>query len=305
VTVAVPVLNEARYLPACLTAIGEQTYAHIDEVLVVDGGSTDGTVDIARRFPGVRVLDNPLRLQAPALNLALREAKGDVFVRVDGHCVITPDYVERCVAALESSGAAMVGGGMTAVAGGWRGRGIAAAMGSPFGAGPARFHVGGPAGFVDTVYLGAYRVEVALAAGGYATAAVSEDGELAIRLGQVGGVYYDPRIRSRYAPRQSVLALGRQFFRYGGLRAATVVRHPRSLVPRQLASPLLVVGLCSPLRRKVAGLYLVAVALAAYRERRQPAVLPGLVTALPVMHVSWGVGFLAGLAAHVRPGGRS
>jgi succinoglycan biosynthesis protein ExoA len=309
VTVAVPVLNEAEHLAGCLTAIVEQTYPAIAEVLVIDGGSSDATRQIAGRFSQVRVLDNPRQLQASALNIALERATGDVFVRVDGHCVIAPDYVERCLAALDTSGAAMVGGGMTASAGdgGWLAAGIAAAMGSPFGAGPARFHTGGPAGFVDTVYLGAYSVSTARAAGGYSTDGVSEDGELAIRMGALGGVYYDPAIRSTYAPRRTLAALGRQFYCYGGLRAATVVRHPRSLALRQLASPLLVLGLCSPAREKIAVLYTAVLATAAWRERHQAGVTPGLVAALPVMHLSWGLGFFRGLAVKGwrRPAGRS
>jgi len=166
VTVAIPVLDESAHLDACLGAVAAQTYPRVVEVLVVDGGSTDGTVERAERHPGVRVLSNPRRIQAAALNVALAEAKGEVFVRVDGHCVVAPDYVERCVAALEETGAAMVGGGMTPVAGSWMQRGIAAAMSSRLGAGPARFHVGGNPAWVDTVYLGAFRTDTARRAGG-------------------------------------------------------------------------------------------------------------------------------------------
>jgi len=295
VTVAVPVLNEARHISACLAALESQTYGDIVEILVVDGGSDDETRDLAGQVAGVRILENDERVQAAALNLAIHEAKGDVLVRVDGHCIVAPDYVERCVATLARTGAAMVGGGMTPEAEGWRAGGIAAAMRSPFGAGPARFHVGGQAGWVDTVYLGAYRVDTAKAVGGYSLEPVSEDGEFAIRMRRAGGVYYDPAIRSTYVPRRTFTSLARQFHRYGAMRAATVVRHPHSVKPRQLASPLLVVGLASPARRPLLGAYGLVVAAAAFRERRHPGVVPGLVGALPVMHLSWGAGFLLGL----------
>ena len=73
VTVALPVLDEERHLQAALASIAAQTYPFIMEVLVVDGGSSDQTREIARSYAGlpVRVLDNPKRIQAAALNVAL------------------------------------------------------------------------------------------------------------------------------------------------------------------------------------------------------------------------------------------
>jgi succinoglycan biosynthesis protein ExoA len=198
VTVAIPVLDEAEHLEATLDSIRAQTYPFIMEVIVVDGGSADRTREIAGDYRGltIRVFDNPGRAQAPALNIALREARGELFVRVDGHCALESDYVERCVDALNETGAAIVGGGMTPKADGLVQRGIAHAMTSRLGAGPARFHTGGPAGWVDTVYLGAFPTALARKLGGYAEdVGVNEDAELALRLGRMGGVWYDPAIR--------------------------------------------------------------------------------------------------------------
>jgi len=269
------------------------------EVLVVDGGSTDNTREIVRAFRGgpVRLLDNPGRAQAPALNVALEHARGEVFVRVDGHCALEPDYVESCVDALHDSGAALVGGGMTPEGEGVVQRGIAKAMTSRLGAGPARFHAGGPAGWVDTVYLGAFPTDLARRVGGYAEdVGVNEDAELAIRLGRVGGVYFDPAIRSHYAPRKSLRALARQFFRYGHSRALTVRHHPETLRPRQLVPPLLVLAIISPWRRKVLAAYGAGIlARTAMEAIRDPRSAPGFAASLPTMHLAWGTGFLAGL----------
>ncbi len=297
VTIAIPVFNEAGYIDACLDAVGAQTYGHIVEVLVADGGSTDATREIVARRPGVRLLENARRIQAAALNIALAEAKGDIFVRVDGHCVIAPDYVEQCVEALELTGAAMVGGAMTPVAEGPVQRGIADAMASKLGAGPARFHSGGASCQVDTVYLGAYRTEMALEVGGYAEdVGVNEDAEFAIRIRSRGAVWYDETICSTYVPRSSVKAVARQFYRYGRSRAATVRKHPQSIAGRQLAAPLLVIGLLSPRRRAVAGAYLAVVALGAARAvMRHPVEGAAMAATLPTMHLCWGVGFLRGL----------
>lgn len=302
VTIAIPVLDEEAHIGACLDAVASQTYPEVVEVLVVDGGSSDRTRELAAAYPGVRVLDNPDRIQASGLNVALREAKGQVFVRIDARAVVANDYVEQCVAALRRTGAGMVGGGMTPVArGGWVARGIAAAMSSPFGAGPARFHRGGAAGWVDTVYLGAYRTEVARQVGGYARMAVNEDAEFAVRMGDHGGVWYDPAMRSVYVPRDDLVGLARQFARYGRFRAATVRIHPRSLASRQLLAPLLVLGLLSPWRRRIGVAYAGALAVAAARHAPEdPPAAAGMMSAIPVMHLAWGLGFLSGMVSPPR-----
>jgi glycosyltransferase involved in cell wall biosynthesis len=302
VTVAIPVLNEEAHIDACLDAVAGQTYPGIVEVLVVDGGSTDATRAMVADRPGVRLLENPRRIQAAALNIALEEAKGDVFVRVDGHCVVASDYVERCVKVLQRTAAAMVGGAMTPVAEDALQRGIASAMASKIGAGPARFHSGGASGPVDTVYLGAYRTELARAVGGYATdVGVNEDAEFAIRMRSRGPVWFDQTIRSTYVPRGSLRAVGRQFYRYGRSRAATVRKHPRSLVVRQLAAPVLLVALVTPWRRPVVVAYGLAVlAASAPVVRRDRRAWPMFVAVVPVMHAAWGAGFWVGIARRNR-----
>jgi succinoglycan biosynthesis protein ExoA len=304
VSVIVPVLNEGRHLKACLSAIEAQTYPAVLEILVADGGSTDQTRDIALAHPAVRLLDNPMRIQAAGLNAALREAAGDVVVRVDGHCTIASDYIERCVSALQRTGAAMVGGVMVpAATPGGVGRAAALAMRSRVGAGPARFHAGGRAGWVDSVYLGCYPTRVARAAGGYSLGVgVNEDAELAYRLRSRGGVWFDPGIRASYIPRHHLSDVARQFFRYGLSRAATLRLHPDSLAPRQLAAPLLILGLGSPWRRWVALSYAALVASRVVPEvRRDPAAAAALAVLLPVMHLSWGSGLLLGVSGLAQP----
>jgi hypothetical protein len=217
-------------------------------------------------------------------------------VRVDGHCELAPDYVAQCVAALQHTNAAVVGGAMVPVADAPLARAIAAAMTSRFGAGPARFHTGGRSGWVDTVYLGAYRTEIARAAGGYAEdVGVNEDAEFAIRMARHGGIWFDHTISSTYTPRSSLRSVVKQFFWYGRSRAATVGKHPTSLSPRQLASPALVVALASPARRRVAQAYAVVLVAGAFEARHAGIGVAARVPAvMAAMHLSWGIGFLVG-----------
>src|SRR5581483_7017454 len=108
----------------CLDAIERQDYSGILEILVVDGGSTDSTRELARARDKVRILDNPRRIRPAGLNVGLAAARGEVLVRVDARTILAPDYVSRAVADLQSTGAAVVGGPMRFAAGSPRERGI-------------------------------------------------------------------------------------------------------------------------------------------------------------------------------------
>src|SRR5512138_1515663 len=107
VTVIMPIKNEQECIHRSLGAVLDQDYpADRMEVLVVDGMSTDRTHEIIRKIieesgrSGVRLLENKGRIVPTGLNLAVRQAKGEIIVRVDGHTVIARDYVKQCVLAL-------------------------------------------------------------------------------------------------------------------------------------------------------------------------------------------------------------
>jgi glycosyltransferase involved in cell wall biosynthesis len=298
VSIILPVLNEAALVAHCLDSVAEQTYPGIVEVVVADGGSTDGTRTAASKFAKVVVVDNPRRIRPAGLNAAIAAATGEVVVRVDARTKLAPDYVERCIEALDRSGAAIVGGQMRYEAHSAAQRGIVAAMTSRFGAGPAAFRrEGGQPRFVDTVYLGAFRASTIREIGGYDEwSGGNEDAELAWRAQHFGGVYLDPAIKSFYLGRDGLGPLARQFYRYGRNRARTIRKHPGSLSYRQLAVPALFAGLASPWRREVLGAY-VAVVLGrgALELTRDPAAVPTLLAAFPTMHAAWGLGFVRGI----------
>ena len=304
VSIILPVLNEEAQLERCLRAVGEQSYPAIIEVVVADGGSTDETRAAAARFAKVRVVENPRHIRPAGLNAAIAAASGEIIVRVDARTKLAPDYVERCVAALERSGAAIVGGQMRYEAHDACQRGIVAAMTSRFGAGPAAFRrEGGEPRYVDTVYLGAFRASTIRDMGGYDEwSGGNEDAELAWRAQLFGGGYLDPSIRSLYLGRDGLGPLACQFYRYGRNRARTIRKHPSSLSWRQLAVPALFLGLASPRRRQVLVAY-VAIVLGrgALELTRDPPAVPTLLAAFPTMHSAWGLGFVRGIVGKMGP----
>jgi glycosyltransferase involved in cell wall biosynthesis len=94
ITVVVCAYNERRLLPGCLHAILSQTRPP-DEVLVVDNASTDGTGAIARRVPGVLVIDQPRKGLVVARETARRAAIGDLLAFVDADCRPPITWLER------------------------------------------------------------------------------------------------------------------------------------------------------------------------------------------------------------------
>ena len=162
VTIAMPAYNEEHYIETCIASVQAQDYPReLIEILVADGRSTDKTRDILARMgmadPRIRIIDNPDRLQAAGLGKIIKAAAGDVIVRMDVHCEYAPDYVRKCVETLAETGAENVGGAQRAKAKTLFQRALCAALTSPLGVGGARYRSADAEGFVDTVFLGAFR----------------------------------------------------------------------------------------------------------------------------------------------------
>src|ERR1041385_1496015 len=100
VTVVIPARDEARAIGACLDAVLMQSEPDL-QVIVVDGGSRDGTAAIVPRRaaeePRVELIENPAGLIPRSLNLALAAARAPYLVRVDAHATVPRDYVARIV----------------------------------------------------------------------------------------------------------------------------------------------------------------------------------------------------------------
>ncbi len=313
VSIILPCRNEAAGIEACLASLLTEFTRTRCQFIVVDGQSTDGTADIVRRVAAGHgaflVLDNPARLQSHGLNLALERAVGEIIVRVDAHCVYPPDYVERCVALLDSKPeAANVGGVMQPVGTSAFGKAVARAMSHPAGVGNNAFHLGNRSGFAETVYLGTFRRSVFDQVGRYDPAVhPAEDAELNLRIRQSGRtIWLQNDLRVDYHPRESWGRLARQYAGYARGRAAMLARHGGSLHGRHLAPPALVLGLAgataaavvlSPLWLIAPALYAAAVTGVSLTDRRPmpTAVRLRLPLALATMHLAWGASFLGRL----------
>jgi glycosyltransferase involved in cell wall biosynthesis len=318
VSVIMPVLNEERHLAKAVAGVLGQDYPGELELVLALAPSHDRTQEVAASLaaadPRVRLVDNPAGRTPDGLNAAIRAARYGVVVRVDGHGVLSSGYVRVAVEALDRTGAANVGGIMRAEGETDFERAVARAMTSPLGIGGARFHLGGEAGPVDTVYLGVFRRDVLERLGGYDEHFTrAQDWELNHRIRQTGEtVWFTPDLVVTYRPRSSLRALAGQFFRTGQWRREVVRRYTDTATFRYLAAPVVtaavVVGALAGLVSTLGGPrwlalgwlapagYLAGVFVAGLVEGRG---LPWRVRAwlpavLATMHLTWGAGFIVG-----------
>jgi glycosyltransferase involved in cell wall biosynthesis len=311
VSIILPTLNERDYLRDCLDSLLAQDYQSIDEILVVDGGSKDGSRAIAESFGApVRLVDNPKVTAAGAMNVGLAVARNDLVVRADAHTLYASDFVRRNVDVLLETGAAVVGGPMKPVGISPFGRAVAAVTSSPFGVGPGRFHYSQQREEVETVYLGAYLRSTVLNLGGYDDERLqwaAEDQELNFRIRRNGGrIIVDPSIRSVYFPRQTARSLARQYHNYGMCKASTLAKHrtlpywrpvvPAAMVGGTVVWVLVTLPTCSALASLPVFLYLAAASLASRKISGGTGVTPHrVVAALAICHWSYGAGLWRGL----------
>ena len=307
ISVILPVLNEEPHLAESVDAILSQNYLGSFEIILALGPSRDQTNAIAEKLAArdsrIRLVTNPTGKTAAGLNLAIAASQNPVIVRVDGHAKIPNDYLSLAVSVLRESGAVNVGGVMAAEGVTKFEIAVSRAMRSPLGVGSSRFHTGGKAGEVDTVYLGAFRREAINAVGGFDERYTrAQDWELNHRLRKSGGkIYFDPRLQVTYRPRPNLIRLAKQYFQYGRWRRVVSRSHPGTVNLRYLAPPLTLIGTLTSLilglllhpifflPAAVYGFFIVisSILIAAYIRE-----VFFLLAIIPTMHFAWGAGFI-------------
>jgi cellulose synthase/poly-beta-1,6-N-acetylglucosamine synthase-like glycosyltransferase len=319
VSIVVPTFDEEHWIAACLDSLCAQDYGDVVEILVVDGRSNDATRqlvrDVATRDERVRLVDNPRRSAASALNIGLATTKAEIFVRADAHTLYASNYVRRCVEVLLETGADDVGGPMRPAGTTRFGHAVAAVTSSKIGMGGGAFHWTTERRDVDTVFLGCYRTHTLRDLGGWDESNLqwaAEDHELNFRLTQRGGrIVCDPSIVSSYCPRETPAGLWRQYFNYGVGKVSTLRKH-RSLPTSRPLAPAALVGalaggavVAAVTRRPVAAapalVYTGAASVAAARlARTSRSDTARCLAALAICHIAYGAGFWSGVGRVAR-----
>jgi succinoglycan biosynthesis protein ExoA len=305
VSVIMPIRNEAAHLVDAVSAVLEQNYLGELEICLAIAPSTDDTASVAAGVAAtdsrILLVNNPAGITPTGLNAAIAATTGEVVVRVDGHCELSPGYIATAVQVLAQTGAANVGGRQMAKGDTAFSRAVATAMTSIFGTGGGRLHLGGQAGPTDTVYLGVFRRDALNEVGGFAEDLIrNQDYELNIRLRAAGHtVWFDPRLAVRYSPRDTWRGLARQYYEYGWWKWVVARRHPGSLRPRQVIPAVVTAAIALavitaiwwPIAVVVPAAYLTVVLAAAIVSGRDLSQRLRLMLVYPTMHLGWGIGF--------------
>jgi len=167
----------------------------------------------------LRIIDNTGRTIPSAINCAIQASIGEIIIRVDAHSQPYPNYIERCLTALDANLGDNVGGVWEIKPGGknWIAGSIAVAAAHPLGVGDAGYRIGTQASAVDTVPFGAFRRELVERIGMLNESLLSnEDYEFNVRIRKSGGkIWLDPSIETDYFSRPTLIALIKQYWRYG------------------------------------------------------------------------------------------
>ena len=250
--------------------------------------------------------------RSAGLNRGIKEATGEIILRIDARTIIPNNYIEQCVNTLIKTGADNVGGVQKPIVDNTTNlvqAAIGYAMSHPFGVGNAQFRLGKKSGCVDSVYLGCFRREVFTKVGLFdeESPIITEDSDINYRIRLAGGkVYLNKDIIAYYLPREKISALAKLYYRYGGARAGFLLKWKTYTGYRQLIPPLFLLFLISlpilsifvpPLLLVWAfmcGTYIMAdmlATLAVVRQSKQWRQIPYLMCIFPAMHFSWAFGF--------------
>ena len=317
VSVLVPVLNEEQHIEATVAAMQAQRFEGTFELLFADGRSEDRTREILLRLaesdPRIRVLDNPRRGTASGLNVCLGAARGEFVARMDAHTYYEDRYLEAGVQRIRSGDTDWVSGPAVPIPTGPVSRAVTLALGSWLGRGGSRkwsedAQAGGERELDTGVFGGVWRREVVLAIGGWDERwPVNQDSEMAAR-------FLDRGARLVCLPEMAADMC--RAIPCAGLPASTSATGSIELVlPAPLAEHAPIsshrAGPCwrsagrscrapthAPPARAGLGSYLAAVlatGIATGLRTRRPSDAVTLTLVLPIMHLGWGFGTLAGV----------
>ena len=321
VTVAVLMYNERHNVPDILHSLEAQTYPRGKfEVLIVDNGSTDGTVEAikpyADRMGNVRVMHNPVKGIAPGRNVAIEKAQYSAIAFTDADVILPPDWLATLVegfveAKKKVPKLAAVGGGNVPVKDGGRfldavGITLNSFWGSHGSTQGTLFEQPTTVPHIPTLNI-LYDKRILQKLEGFDEdfRMVCEDPELNHRLTGAGYyIFFLPGATVQHKMRPSLRAWLKNVFTYGRGRTQLICKHPDHMTPMYLLPPLLVLALAATPLAFYHGLFalplvyfvpppLIAASLCA-RARRIDC-LPDAAAILTLNPIAYGLGMLYAL----------
>jgi cellulose synthase/poly-beta-1,6-N-acetylglucosamine synthase-like glycosyltransferase len=319
VSIIIPCRNEEKYIGKCLDSVIAQDYPKDKlEILVIDGVSEDRTREIVRRYTQqysfIGLLNNPEKIVPTALNMGVKNAQGDIIIRMDAHSVYKKNYIQMCVNYLDTCNVDNVGGVCVTLTGSNTliAKATALALSHPFGVGNAHFRIGAKEPkYVDTVPFGCYRKDIFDRIGLFDEDLVrGQDAEFNARLIKNGGkILLVPDIVSYYYARDSLSKLWKMYSQYGRSKPLMVKKIGHIFTLRQLVPAIFIGSLIVSLVISIVfhpslwffsfvlGCYIIANLISSLRislknDLKCFFVLPVIFS---ILHLSYGIGYLKGI----------
>ena len=309
ITVICPVYNEEAYikhvLDFCVSAAPTNK-----EVFFIDGNSSDKTKAIIQeysiKYPFIKLLHNSQQYVPFALNIAIKQASGDIIIRLDAHTEYANDYFEKIIQTFQKTKADIVGGPMRIAKGSNIQNAIGYATSTMFGVGNSSFHFENFEGFTDSVYLGAWKKNIFETTGLFDESMMrNQDDEFHYRAKSFGfKIYQSPEIKLYYYPRNSFKKLFKQYFQYGLYKPVVLKKVSSAISLRHFIPALFVLYLASVpflLAFKWHWLLLpllLYVFINFYFSCRAKQNIPQtfrIFYSYLILHLSYGIGFIKGL----------
>jgi glycosyltransferase involved in cell wall biosynthesis len=288
------------------------------EVLVVDGMSSDKTKEVVKAYiqnhPFIQLLENPKKLTPFAMNIGIKNSKGDVIIFVNAHSLLDKDFLSNSILYLNKTGADAVGGMLDSIKEGSSTvvKAIPIATDSIFGAGGRRYRSRLEEGFVrDTLPYCAYRRDLIDKIGWVDEDLIrDQDEEFNYRILKRGGkIFYTPQIKSYLFIRPNLRKLWKQHFQYGYFKPLVAQKVGgiftwRQTIPSIFVGSLFVTGLFSFFTRYslwcfllVLGSYVGANLLFSLTLSIKEGfkLFPFIAISFATLHVSYGAGYMKGI----------
>jgi len=319
ISIICPTYNEEKYISRCIESMIAQDYPLQDmELLLIDGQSTDNTRKIIQPFANnysfIKLLDNPDKVVPHALNRGICEAKGNVIIRIDAHCVYPSNYISSLVKYLYELNADNVGGVWNTLPANdsTTCRAIAIASSHPFGVGNSKHKTGSKKIIeTDTVPFGCYRRDVFEKIGMFDEELIrNQDDELNGRLiNSEGKIYLIPDIVINYIARDSIEKMSKMYYQYGLFKPLVnkKLRKPatiRQFFPAMFLSGLFWGGILSLFSFKIRLLYFfiiiiywtigIIVGIKSTNQYNDSKLIYYLPFTFFIIHLSYGWGYLEG-----------
>ena len=307
ITVLCPTYNEAEYIEKVLKFFINAKPPD-KELLIIDGGSNDGTKEIVNdwtnKYSNIRLLENENKYVPFALNIGIKNSNGDPIIRLDAHTEYAEEYFEQIIKTFEETGADIVGGPMNAVGNTNFQIAVAHVTNTVFGVGDSKIHKGKYEGESDHVYLGAWRRKLFNEIGYFDERLKrNQDDEFHYRARSLGKrIHLNPKIKSYYYPRSSLSKLIRQYFQYGLFKPAVLRKIKSEIKLRHLIPSLFSIYVISLPLAFLSKFYLLPLFVYIFIDiyfsiwaKRNIKIVFNSLLIYPVLHLSYGFGFLTGL----------